>query len=203
MIEETGDVVRSVLLSIPSDALLEPTWNYSSPLGYYYRVEGNLANADVPALLERLTDEGFAERVFYDRLSLCPSCESHALNVREICPSCGSSGLREFRALFHFRCGYVAPEKAFGMEADGLRCPKCRRLLRDLGTDYDSPGSFFECAACTAQFQEPHVGGRCLSCSGRFDQHAMQHVGQRDVYAYRLSERGRMLLAGGAHGERT
>lgn len=202
MIEDAGDLLRSALMSIPDGELLEPTWNYGSPLGFYYRVETSVPREDVPALLERLVDEGLAERVFYDRLSLCPNCESPALNVREICPSCGSSRLREFRALFHFRCGYTAAEESFDKEPDGLRCPKCRRLLRDLGTDYDSPGSFFQCEACTAQFQEPNVGGRCLSCASRFDQHAMQRLGQRDVYAYRLTERGRALIAGARDGNR-
>jgi hypothetical protein len=191
---ETQADFLELLASIPGDALLEPAWNYQSRNGFCYNALPSADQEKVLAGLERLVDDGCAERVFVDRLSLCPNCESHALNVRESCPSCGSANLEEFRAFFHFRCGYVGPETAFKLEADGLRCPKCRRLLKDLGTDYDSPGTFFQCRACSAQFQTPQVGGRCLACGCRFDQHGMNNVGERDVFAYRITEKGRKAL---------
>lgn len=183
-----------VLGGIPDDALLEPVWNYTSPAGYYYAGAAGVEREQVAVILEELVAAGYAERVFVDRLSLCPSCEHHTLNVRETCVSCGSANLTQFRALFHFRCGFTGPEKAYDMEADGPRCPKCRRILRDLGTDYDSPGSFFECGTCMAAFQTPQIGGRCLSCGGRFDENAMQNVPQRDVFAYRITGKGRVAL---------
>ncbi len=188
--EEHQQLLDSLSL-IPPDALLEPVWNYSSPGGFYYPGHPGADRERVAAVLERLVEEGYAERVFVDRLSLCPNCESQALNVHEICTSCGSSNLEQFKALFHFRCGYVGPVTSFGVEPKGLRCPKCHRILADLGTDHDSPGSFFRCNACMAMFQTPEIGGRCLACSCRFDQHALQGVHQRDVFAYRLTELGR------------
>jgi len=183
------------LALLPADALLEPIWNYSSPRGFYYSVPHAKDQERLAADLERLVAAGFAERVFVDRISLCPNCSSHTLNVREICLSCGSSNLEQFKALFHFRCGYVGPDASFGVEPGGLRCPKCHRLLADLGTDYDSPGTFFRCGACAAQFQTPEIGGRCLSCGGKFDQHGMQNVQERDVFAYRITELGKNALA--------
>ena len=186
--------MMEALAALPPDALLQPVWNVSSPAGFYYEGARSQSREEFAANLERLVEAGYAERVFVDRLSLCPSCGSHALNVREICPTCGSSHLDHFKALFHFRCGYTGPTTAFKAEPNGLRCPKCNRLLKDLGTDHDSPGTFLQCLSCSSMFQTAHVGGRCLNCSGRFDQAAMEHLEQRDVYAYRLTERGRSLL---------
>jgi hypothetical protein len=191
---EDRPYLLEVLAAIPPDALLEPVWNYTSPQGFYYSGGSEPDRERMKQALEELVAQGYAERVFFDRLSLCPNCESQALNVRETCPSCGSANLGQFVAKFHFRCGYVGPESAFGLEPGGLRCPKCRRLLKDLGTDHDSPGTFFECRACTAQFQTPQIGGRCLACACRFDQKAMQNVGHRDVFAYRITEKGRAAL---------
>jgi Thaumarchaeal output domain 1 len=191
---EDRPYLLQILALIPPGSLLEPVWNYTSPQGFYYSGGPEADRERMKQGLEELVERGDAERVFFDRLTLCPNCENHALNVREICPSCGSAHLEPFTAIFHFRCGFVGPESAFGMEPGGLRCPKCRRLLKDLGTDYDSPGTFFECRSCTAQFQTAHIGGRCLACGCRFDQTAMQNVQQLDVFAYRITEKGRAAL---------
>jgi hypothetical protein len=189
-----SDEMVETLRAVPSDALLEPVWNFSSPHGYFYNGVPALSREDFAANLERLADQGYLERVFVDRLSLCPNCDSPALNVQEICSSCGSSHLERFVAYFHFRCGYVGAQTSFKLEPGGMRCPKCKRILADLGTDYDSPGTFFRCLACTAEFQTPHIGGRCLRCSCRFDQAGMQNAHERDVFAYRLTESGQRAL---------
>ncbi|HTV73668.1 MAG TPA: hypothetical protein VME66_08205 [Candidatus Acidoferrales bacterium] len=188
--EEDFERLPAVLAALPREALLQPVWNTSSPKGFYYPG----ATPDEPILhpdsLEWLADKGYAERVFVDRLSLCPNCESHALNVHDICSACGSSNVVQFTALFHFRCGYVGPTETFREEREGLRCPKCRRILAGPGTDHDSPGTYFRCLNCTGMFQIPEVGARCLSCGCRFDQRGMQNVKQRDVFAYRITELG-------------
>jgi hypothetical protein len=189
--EEDLRRLPETLAALPKDALLEPVWNASSPKGFYYSGAPLLDRVLLQSDLERLVEEGYAERVFVDRLSLCPNCDSHALNVHEICPSCASSNLEQFKALFHFRCGYVGPVTAFREERDG---PKCSRILAGLGTDHDSPGTYFRCLSCTGMFQVPEVGARCLSCACRFDQSGMQDIPQRDVFAYRITDLGRSVL---------
>ncbi len=184
-----------VLAMVPADSSLEPGWEPSSKDGFIYRGNGRqIEDTRIASSLERLAGEGYVERIFIERLSLCPSCGSHALNVHEACLTCGSSNLEQFKALFHFRCGFVGPVTAFREERDGLRCPKCNRILADLGTDHDSPGDYFHCLKCTAMFQSPDVGARCLSCGARFSGNAMQSIGRRDVFAYRLTALGRSAL---------
>lgn len=46
-------------------------------------------------------------------------------------------------------------------------CPKCQRLLRHIGVDYDMPDSTLECGACAEQWVEGYVQARCLDCDHR------------------------------------
>ncbi len=178
--------------------MLEPTWNPHAREGVIYRGTGStLGDASLLGDLEELADEDYLERIFVDRLSLCPNCESHALNVHEVCLTCASANLVQVKTLLHFRCGFVGPVSAFAQETRGLRCPKCRKLLADPGTDHDSPGDYFTCRACNASFQVAEVGARCLACGARFAGVEMQRVTPRDIYAYRLTALGSAALAEG------
>ena len=194
MSDRTQALLRA-LGTVPSDGALEPTWDAASRMGAVYRgTPSDLDNESLAADLEELAQKDYVERVFVERLSLCPTCSSHAVNVHEACISCGSSNLVQFKALLHFRCGYVGPTTSFREEPDGLRCPKCNRLLRDLGTDHDSPGEYFRCRSCASMFQTPEVGARCLSCGARFTGQAMESIAHRDVYSYRLTSLGRAAV---------
>ena len=186
----------SALKTVPADGTLEPSWESLARPGFVYRGTGSaLQDERLGEDLEYLADRDYLERVFVERVSLCGSCGSHAVNVHEACMSCASSNLVQFKALLHFRCGYVGPVSAFREERQGLRCPKCNRILADVGTDHDSPGEYFRCKSCASMFQVPDVGARCLSCGARFTGTAMHDVGHRDVFAYRLTNLGRAALS--------
>lgn len=175
-----------------------PLWDPHDRRGFLFRGSGSATDDDhLRTDLEALYAGDYLERVFIERLSYCPSCDSHAINVHEGCLSCGSSHLTQFRALFHFRCGFVGPVSAFKEERKGLRCPKCNRLLADLGTDHDSPGNYFRCLSCVSMFQLPEMGARCLSCGARFRSNEVGQIAHRDVFGYRLSSLGRAALREG------
>ncbi len=198
MSERVPRLLGALRVVAAAGSTLEPTWDPLSREGVVYRGTGSpLGDAAILPDLEALAAEDYLERVFIDRLSLCPNCESHALNVREVCMTCGSAHLTLIKTLLHFRCGYVGPVSAFAEEPRGRRCPKCRKLMENLGTDHDSPGDYFSCQSCTATFQVAEVGARCLACSARFAGVEMQRVKLRDVYAYRLTALGAAALAEG------
>ncbi|MHB8355069.1 MAG: TackOD1 domain-containing metal-binding protein [Vulcanimicrobiaceae bacterium] len=184
------------LAAVPEDSVLAPVWQPASRAGFVYLAAApEPVDAEMLEDLETLASQDYLERTFVERLSLCPRCASHALNVHETCPSCASSNLMPFKALFHFRCGFVGPVEAFAAEPAGLRCPKCNRILADLGTDHDSPGEYFQCRACASMFQVPTAGARCLSCGAVFSGGAMgEEMGYRDVFAYRITARGKAAL---------
>ncbi len=193
--DRNARLLRALALVRSAGSMLEPVWDPHRRAGISYRTtDSALEGEGLASDLEELADGDYLERVFVERLTHCPTCESHAVNVHEACMTCASSNLVQFKALFHFRCGYVGPVTSFREEPSGLRCPKCSRLLKDLGTDHDSPGEYFQCRSCTATFQVPEVGARCLSCGARFAGSAMQAIRQRDAYAYRLSSLGEAAL---------
>lgn len=187
-----------VLALVPRGGRLDPEWEPRSRSGAVYGgAREGLDPDQVAEDLEWLADRDYLERIFVQRLMNCPACASHAVNVHEACVTCASSNLLPIISYFHFRCGYIGPEKTFSPEPGGLRCPKCKKLLVDLGTDHDSPGVFFECLNCSAMFQEPQMGVRCLSCGGLFHGPALEGLKQRDISAYRLTLRGEEALTRG------
>ena len=124
---------------------------------------------------------------FVDRLHLCNSCHSAFINFREACPGCRSSYLRVSDTIHHFACGCVAPEESYVSES-ALVCPKCERLLRHIGLDYDKPSTIYTCLVCSERFQDADVEGFCFDC---------QHVSpaedlvQRDIKEYGLTPEGK------------
>lgn len=191
MSEGNEQLLKTLAIVRKASSFLEPGWDPRTRSGVVYRGTGSeLDDARLPEYLETLADGDYLERVFVERISLCPNCGNHAINVHEACLSCASSNLTQFKALFHFRCGYVGPVAAFTKEKQGSRCPKCRKILADLGTDHESPGVYFRCRACMAMFQVPEVGARCLNCSARFTRGTLQDIQHVDVYSYRLTALG-------------
>ncbi len=189
-----------VVLASASEAgpSLEPKWDPYAVNGYVYPASrSELDDGSFLAQLEELAARDYLDRVFVDRISLCPNCDGHALNVREICVECHSSNIAAVETLIHFRCAFVGPAGTFVEDAMGRRCPKCRRILQELGTDYGRPGESFSCRACNATFQVPDVGALCLSCGAKFAADEMKAVKSRDVYAYRLTGLGRAALREG------
>src|SRR5262245_35613636 len=77
--------------------------------GYAYIALGDDVERDLSTLARR----NYLEQRFFDRVSLCPKCDSHHLNVREICPGCGQAHLAQEGLLHHFRCGYVGLPSEF------------------------------------------------------------------------------------------
>jgi hypothetical protein len=199
MADENSQRLLRFLSLLPKDSHLEPSWEPRAATGAVYLARGSDGSpVDIPAAdLESLADRGYLERIFVERLMICPTCSSHAANVHEACVTCNSSNLTAITTYFHFRCGYIGAEKTFSKEAGGLRCPKCKKFLVDLGTDHDSPGVMFECGNCASTFQQPQMGVRCLSCGATFLGTALQELGHLDVFAYRLSQRGDAALAAG------
>ena len=177
--------------------LLEARWDPQSREGFVYVRGDDLADEELRSSLEDLARFGYVERTFVDRLSLCPNCRSHAINVREICLSCKSSNLTSVETLHHYRCGFVGPSYAFALDDEGRRCPKCGRTLHDLGTDFDSPGTSFVCRVCDSKFQLPDVGALCLSCGQTLAGDEMRRIVYREAFSYRLSRLGAAALQSG------
>lgn len=139
---------------------------------------------------EDLATRGLLAKNFAERFHVCDTCDSHRMNVREECPSCRSSDLRQVKMLRHFRCGAVVPEDDF--RRDGwFSCPHCAQALVKYGGDYARAGECVRCRTCGAAHGAAAVGFVCLDCDSHTDAEA---VATRDVHAYVLTNRAASLL---------
>ncbi|MDO5114647.1 MAG: hypothetical protein Q4D58_00980 [Synergistaceae bacterium] len=137
---------------------------------------------------------GYIEHTrIYDRIRLCPKCQTGMLNYVDICPHCGSLDIAKKKMIHCFTCGYVAPEPEF-RRGFTLSCPRCDSRLRHIGSDYDYPLESYQCGNCGSAFVEPDVRVSCLSCGTRS---LPEELTVSNFYGYRLSDRGEEALRTG------
>jgi len=162
--------------------------------GYEYRGLTEGAERD----LQFLTEREYLDARFFDRVSLCPKCQSHHLNVREICPGCRRAQLATEVLLHHFRCGYTGRVSEFASNHSGeggYTCPKCNRQMRHLGTEYDRFGRTSVCRQCGLSCEDLPVEAVCLACGTRT---LADNLTSIDLFAYAITALGRATIRNGA-----
>jgi hypothetical protein len=150
-------------------------------------------NAGDRRQLELLAESGLLRRRHFMRTHACGKCGSARLNVFEACPSCDSSDLMEEEIVHHYRCGAQAGQSRFA-QGELLVCPKCRRILRHFGTDYDKPGVLITCLSCGASNSHPVVRFVCLDCKAFM---ASEDAATIDWRHYDLTDEGVRALREG------
>jgi len=164
----------------------------SAQHGYAYAALGD----DIERDLDILARRSYLEARFFDRVSLCPKCDSHHLNVREVCPSCRRAHLANDGLLHHFRCGYVGIPSEFSPAADGSYvCPKCNTKMHHLGTEFDRLGKAFVCRSCGVISENPPVEAVCFSCGARTP---AEDLVSTVVFSYVLTSRGAAAVRRGS-----
>lgn len=139
----------------------------------------------------KMEELGFAEKSkFIDRVHICPSCgESHLLFI-ECCPKCNSSDISQEQMIHHFRCANISPESSYAFDGQ-LVCPKCKRMLRHIGVDYDRPATVYTCN-CGNTFIAPSMKVLCTNCSTVSTPEELNPV---DVWEYKLTPAGLAAFA--------
>lgn len=100
---------------------------------------------------------------FVDRIHLCPFCNNEALLFTECCTQCNSSNIDEEDMIHHFRCANITPESTYRFDGV-LRCPKCKRILRHIGVDYDRPAKVAVCNECHTTLFRTTMRILCRTC---------------------------------------
>ncbi|MEN9354002.1 MAG: hypothetical protein RL318_1327 [Fibrobacterota bacterium] len=93
-----------------------------------------------------------------------------------------------------FPCGQVGPQSEF-QDPEGLRCPKCRSVLRHIGADYDRPMENQRCRSCAHVFASPEVAAHCLDCDASTLPHQLQ---AENVSELELTDSGRLAVRTGS-----
>ena len=160
---------------------------YSAVFLEWYDYRETLLHEERLKFNVKLTELGFAEKVkLLDRVHTCPECgDSHLLFV-ECCPKCDSSNIHQESVIHHFRCANISPESTY--EWDGqLRCPKCKKMLRHIGVDYDRPASVYNCQDCGNSFMTSKMRVVCTNCGTHTTPDKLIPV---DINEYRLTREG-------------
>jgi hypothetical protein len=169
-----------------------PVPSPAAPHGFSYAALGDDILRDLSILARR----DYLEQRFFERVSLCPKCDSHHLNVREICPGCRRSNLTADGLLHHFRCGYVGIPSEYTLAEDrSYICPKCNGKLRHIGTEYDRLGKAFVCRGCGVISENPPVEAHCYSCGAHTP---ADNLVSAVVHQYLLTSRGAAAIRRGS-----
>lgn len=178
-------------------ARLRPVISAQSHTGYMFpllNLHFNNANTEEKyALLDKMVAKEYFRLRYEDIVHLCTNCYSGFLNYREVCPKCDSSDLYTENLVHHFVCANVAPESDF-INGDQMICPKCNRLLRHIGVDYDKPSLIYTCNNCGNHFQESVMQALCMNCT---TVHKVDSLLERKIYNYELTALGEEAAIGG------
>jgi hypothetical protein len=134
-------------------------------------------------ILESLVKEGLLLSEEYEKILVSPTGSVQLIPV-ERCPSCDSSQLTRGQLVEHFSCGYIGPEEEF-IKGMSQVCPKCKRELKLIGTDYRKPGARYVCNNCNGVFPAPVVKCRCLRTGEFYLLEELRHV---SLNSYRLND---------------
>ena len=165
---------------------------YSAVFLAWYDNQETLYHEERSKFNLKMLELGFSEKIrMIDRVHTCPECgDSHLLFV-ECCPKCKSSNIKQEAILHHFRCANISPESTYQWDGE-LRCPKCKKLLRHVGVDYDRPATVYTCYDCGNNFMRSSMRVQCTNCGTSTTPDALIAV---DVLEYKLTSDGLRAFA--------
>lgn len=172
---------------------IKPLIDLSLELGFAYpQIEEllSLPTHESHKLLEELTANALLEKHPHSRLLFCPECQSPNMKAGDGCPKCYSWNIARGRILEHLQCGNLGLEEEY-ITDNRYICPRCRREVKFLGTDYQSLGINYKCHSCNSIFSQPLTSWHCLNCSRFFLE---KDVTETFIYSYRLNEEKRRWL---------
>jgi len=138
-------------------------------------------------ILDFLFARGLLTRECYESEILCPACGSSSLKDKYTCLSCHSSRIETGEMIEHYSCGNVDFEVKFIKEEE-LRCPKCRKELKLIGTDYRRIEKLFRCNDCGKASSIPGIAHVCQNCGTvTTPEKTRLHI----LYEYRINEEKR------------
>jgi len=171
---------------------LQPLIDLSLEAGFAYPEADAImetSGKETAKILESLAEEQTLLKRPFERLVFSPQGSAQLVPV-ERCPYCDSGDLIRGKLLEHFACGYVGLEEDFELGSK-YACPKCRRELKLIGTDYRSPGVRYRCTTCNEIFPAPVIKYRSLKDGNTYSLAELQEV---PLYSYTLNEAKRDRL---------
>jgi len=134
--------------------------------------------------LDRLAAQGILIKEKHVSEILCPSCGSSELRDRYTCMFCRGDNLDTGEMIEHYACGNTDFETSFQKE-EKLICAKCRKELKIIGTDHRRVGKVFKCNDCGKESSVPRIAHTCQNCGTAS---TWEQVRLRVLYKYRINQ---------------
>ncbi len=173
-------------------ACISPEIDLCHKDGFIYRDADEILGTtgkETSMILEYAAREGFLLKRDYQKLLVSPGGSVQLMPI-ERCPSCDSEQVTRGQLLEHFHCGHIGLEEEFASGSKQV-CPKCRKELKLIGTDYRKPGARYVCNSCHEFFASPAIKCRCLKTGEVYSLEELRYV---NLYTYRLNESQRKRL---------
>lgn len=145
-------------------------------------------DGEIFKVLEFMSGQGLLAGSFFDKAYFCSNCSCAFLNFREECPHCDSANLAVDDLVHHYQCANISPLAKYKLPNGQLQCPKCNRMLKHIGVDYDKPSLIYNCNKCGYSFQDPHISTICYNCGKHSPPDEVHH---RSIYDYTLTSLGK------------
>jgi len=169
-----------------------PAIDPTAPSGFtYHDVDRLLDTSGEESMqaLELLARDNVLLRKPFEKLKVDPE-GSYQLVPVERCPYCGSGNLTKGQLLEHFNCGNVQLDQEY-MHEHRYFCPKCKKDLKLLGTDYRYVGAQYKCLNCDSTFPAPITKWRNMQNGKVWTQDELREV---QLYSYNLNPEKRDWL---------
>lgn len=162
-----------------------PTIDISAKGGFTYPSIDKLletSGEETVQVLGILASDNILNKKLFEKLHVDPDGSFELVPV-ERCPYCGLGNLLKGLLIEHFNCGNVALDHDYTSDHRYI-CPKCKKELRLLGTDYRYAGTQYRCLDCSNIFPTPVTKWRNLQ-NGRV--WATEELQEVCLYSYSLS----------------
>ncbi len=177
-----NDVRRLVVWILDGHDEIRPERNPQT--GDYSYSEANFGGGDISVLLAELESYRILEKTMIDTVPICPGCQHSNFHVTYVCPYSQHTTLEHGTMLEHYACGNADFESNYRSGLGGLICPKCRRPLKVVGTDYRKLERAYRCNGCGKFFGTPKLNLPCRVCGRKNEE---EDLTMAPVYAYRIN----------------
>ena len=138
----------------------------------------------IEPILEEIAETGVLVKELYDKMVLCPKCNSQHTTTRYNCPYCNSFNIEKSSLIEHVKCGYMDVEQKFRKEKK-LVCPKCGGELNKADFDYKKAGVWCKCNNCEKNFDIPTPSHFCRKCGSIS---TFEEINLKNVFSYKVKE---------------
>lgn len=162
-----------------------PVVDFNLRSGYSYPgVEGllDISDQETIGILDTMANNGILIKQQYEKFYVDPDGSFQLVPV-EHCPRDDSANLVKGQLVEHFSCGYVGLDRDFRQESRYI-CPKCRKEMRLIGTDYRNIGIHYRCMDDGEVFTTPIIKWRNLKTRKEW---AGEELREIEVYSYRFN----------------